>query len=228
MPAVGRSGDGDARAVGRCGRHRGKPIAHMGVLLEDEGSATSLDRSIPMTDEVISPLRRRMIEDMTIRKLTPKTQQGYIRTIKNLAAFIGRSPDKASFEDVRRCLLHLWPKVPIRPLSTIPCRRCGSSSECTLKRYAIVEHTRFIDQHQPRRLPLVLSAEERVAPARCGTRAQIQSGLERGLWSGSARLGSSFAQDLRHCHRNRIRTVRQGSRANNIAQLAHLLAAFAA
>jgi hypothetical protein len=37
-----------------------------------------------MTDEVISPLRRRMIEDMTIRKLTPKTQQGYIRTIKNL------------------------------------------------------------------------------------------------------------------------------------------------
>ena len=49
-----------------------------------------------MTDEVISPLRRRMIEDMTIRKLTPKTQQGYIRTIRNLAAFIGRSPDKAS------------------------------------------------------------------------------------------------------------------------------------
>jgi len=33
-----------------------------------------------MTDEVMSPLRRRMIEDMTIRKLAPKTQQGYIRT----------------------------------------------------------------------------------------------------------------------------------------------------
>jgi hypothetical protein len=52
-----------------------------------------------MTSEVISPLRRRMIEDMTIRKLSPKTQQGYIRTIKNLAAFLGRSPDRASFED---------------------------------------------------------------------------------------------------------------------------------
>jgi hypothetical protein len=38
-----------------------------------------------MTDEAMSPLRRRMIEDMTIRKLSPKTQQGYIRTIKNLA-----------------------------------------------------------------------------------------------------------------------------------------------
>jgi integrase/recombinase XerD len=43
-----------------------------------------------MTDQAMSPLRRRMIEDMTIRKLTPKTQQGYVRTIKNLAAFIGR------------------------------------------------------------------------------------------------------------------------------------------
>jgi hypothetical protein len=39
-----------------------------------------------------------MIEDMTIRKLAPKTQQGYIRVIKNFAAFLGRSPDRASFE----------------------------------------------------------------------------------------------------------------------------------
>ena len=60
-----------------------------------------------MTDEAMSPLRRRMIEDMTIRKLSPKTQQGYIRTIKNLAAFLGRSPDTASFEDIRRFQLHL-------------------------------------------------------------------------------------------------------------------------
>jgi len=38
-----------------------------------------------------------MIEDMTIRKLAPKTQQGYIRTIKNFALFLGRSPEAASF-----------------------------------------------------------------------------------------------------------------------------------
>jgi integrase/recombinase XerD len=55
-----------------------------------------------MTDEVISPLRRRMIEDMTIRKLVPKTQQGYIRNVKAFAAFLGRSPGTASREDVRR------------------------------------------------------------------------------------------------------------------------------
>jgi hypothetical protein len=59
-----------------------------------------------MTDEAMSPLRRRMIEDMTIRKLAPKTQQGYIRTVKDFAAFLGRSPDTASVEDVRRFQLH--------------------------------------------------------------------------------------------------------------------------
>src|SRR6201985_500439 len=62
---------------------------------------------IPMTDEAMSPLRRRMIEDMTIRKLAPKTQQVYIRTIRDFAAFLGRSPDTASFEDLRRYQLHL-------------------------------------------------------------------------------------------------------------------------
>ena len=60
-----------------------------------------------MTDEAMSPLRRRMIEDMTIRKLAPKTQEGYIRTIKTFAAFLGRSPDTASLEEVRRFQLHL-------------------------------------------------------------------------------------------------------------------------
>jgi hypothetical protein len=60
-----------------------------------------------MTDETMSPLRRRMIEDMAIRKLAPKTQQGYIRIVKDFAAFLGRSPDTASFEDVRRFQLHL-------------------------------------------------------------------------------------------------------------------------
>ena len=49
-----------------------------------------------MTEEAMSPLRRRMIEDMTIRRLAPKTQEGYIRTIKNFAVFLGRSPDMAS------------------------------------------------------------------------------------------------------------------------------------
>jgi len=60
-----------------------------------------------MTDKAISPLRQRMIEDMTIRKLSPKTQHDYVQRVKNFAAFLGRSPDTASFEDVRRYQLHL-------------------------------------------------------------------------------------------------------------------------
>ena len=60
-----------------------------------------------MTEEAMSPLRRRMIEDMTIRKLAPKTQHDYVQRIKNFAGFLGRSPDTATFEDVRRYQLHL-------------------------------------------------------------------------------------------------------------------------
>jgi integrase/recombinase XerD len=111
-----------------------------------------------MTDEAISPLRRRMIEDMTIRKFAPKTQQGYIRTIKDLAAFIGRSPDKASFEDVRRFQLHLVTKGVDTPTLNHTVSALRFFFKVTLKRYAIVEHTRFI--HEPRKLPVVLSPEE--------------------------------------------------------------------
>ena len=60
-----------------------------------------------MTDTAISPLRRRMIEDMTIRKFAPKTQASYIRAVRNFTVFLGRSPDQASAEDLRRYQLHL-------------------------------------------------------------------------------------------------------------------------
>ncbi len=55
----------------------------------------------------ISPLRQRMIEDMTMRKLSPKTQQGYVRSVKRFVHFFGRSPDQAEAEDLRRFQLHL-------------------------------------------------------------------------------------------------------------------------
>src|SRR5260221_2554324 len=116
------------------------------------------DRSIPMTDEAMSPLRRRMIEDMTIRKLAPKTQQGYVRTIKDFAAFLGRSPDTASFEDVRRFQLHLaanGAQIPIRNHAVAALR---FFFRVTLKRSDIIEHTTFL--HETRKQPIVLSPEE--------------------------------------------------------------------
>jgi integrase/recombinase XerD len=111
-----------------------------------------------MTNEVISPLRRRMIEDMAIRKLSPKTQQGYIRTIKNLATFLGRSPDKASFEDVRRFQLHVAQSGVGTGALNATVAALRFFFRVTLKRYAIVEHTAFI--HEPRKLPVVLSPDE--------------------------------------------------------------------
>jgi len=111
-----------------------------------------------MTDEAMSPLRRRMIEDMSMRRLAPKTQKDYIQIIKNLAVFLGRSPDTASFEDIRRFLL----QVGASGVGAGAINRNVSALRfffrVTLKRYAIVEHTHFI--HEPRKLPVVLSPEE--------------------------------------------------------------------
>jgi integrase/recombinase XerD len=95
---------------------------------------------------------------MTIRKLAPKTQQGYIRTIKGFAVFLGRSPDTASFEDVRRFQLHLAANGADTPTLNHTVSALRFFFRVTLKRYAIVEHTTFV--REPRKLPAVLSAEE--------------------------------------------------------------------
>ena len=55
----------------------------------------------------ITPLRQRMIEDMTIRNLSPTTQASYVHWVKSFARHIGRSPDRATLEDVRAFQLHL-------------------------------------------------------------------------------------------------------------------------
>ena len=111
-----------------------------------------------MTDEAKSPLRRRMIEDMTIRKLAPKTQHDYVQRIKNFAAFLGRSPDTATFEDVRRYQLRLTTSGVGVPTINQTVSTLRFFFKVTLKRHEIVEHTHVI--HEPRKLPVVLSVEE--------------------------------------------------------------------
>ena len=59
-----------------------------------------------MSDKPISPLRRRMIEDMTVRNFVEKTHNDYIRHVRTFTAFLGRSPDTATPEDLRRFQLH--------------------------------------------------------------------------------------------------------------------------
>jgi site-specific recombinase XerD len=111
-----------------------------------------------MTDKAISPLRQRMIEDMTIRKLAPKTQRDYVQRVKHFAAFLGRSPDTASFEDVRRYQLHLAAGGAGVPTLNQSVSTLRFFFRITLGRADIVNHTQFV--HEPRKLPVVLSPEE--------------------------------------------------------------------
>src|SRR5258708_23654554 len=111
-----------------------------------------------MTDEAISPLRRRMIEDMTIRNFGPKTQHDYIRSVKNLAMFLGRSPDTASNEDVRRFQLRLSSKGISAASMNNTVSGLRFFFRVTLGRGDICSHLPFV--RQPRKLPVVLSVEE--------------------------------------------------------------------
>ncbi|MGF6547180.1 tyrosine-type recombinase/integrase [Paraburkholderia youngii] len=62
-----------------------------------------------MTDtlQTVSPLRQRMIDDMRMRHLAPKTQAGYLRIVREFTRSLGRPPDTATVEDLRRYQLHL-------------------------------------------------------------------------------------------------------------------------
>src|SRR5437868_5187485 len=73
------------------------------------------DRSPPMAE--MSPLRRRMIEDMTVRNMSPATQRSYIRAVAKFSRYFGCSPDKLTLDDVHAFQVHLvstglsWPSL---------------------------------------------------------------------------------------------------------------------
>jgi integrase/recombinase XerD len=149
-----------------------------------------------MTKEAMSPLRRRMIEDMTIRKLAPKTQEGYVRTIKNFAMFLGRSPDTASFEDVRRFQLHLAESGADTPTVNHTVSALRFLFRVTLKRYAIVEYTHFV--REPRKLPMVLGPEEvaRLLNAAAGLKYKAALSVAYGAGLRAAEVVSLKVSDI--------------------------------
>jgi integrase/recombinase XerD len=106
----------------------------------------------------MNPLRQRMIEDMNARKLCAGTQRGHIRSCKRFAAFLKRSPDTATFEDIRRFQLHLAETgvsicsrniimTGLRFLFRVTLRRLDLAAE--------IYHLR-----QPQTIPLVISVDE--------------------------------------------------------------------
>jgi len=111
-----------------------------------------------MTQEAISPLRRRMIEDMTVRNFASDTQRNYIRAVKNLTVFLGRSPDTAMADDLRRFQLHLT-DTGVRPPTingTVSALRFFFS--VTVDRADVTKPLTFVAE--PRKIPNVLSPEE--------------------------------------------------------------------
>ncbi len=111
-----------------------------------------------MTEECITPLRRRMIEDMSVRHLASKTQHDYVRAVIKLARFIGRSPDTATNEDLRRFQLSLTENRAGVPIINSTVSALRFFFNVTVDRPDASRHLTFV--HQPRKLPVVLSPEE--------------------------------------------------------------------
>ena len=111
-----------------------------------------------MSTAAVTPLRHRMIEDMTARKLSVGTQRGHIHSCKLFAAFLNRSPDMATTEDIRRFQLHLAEAgvsicnrnrimTGLRFLFRVTLRRLDLAGE--------IYHIR-----EPQKIPLVMSPDE--------------------------------------------------------------------
>jgi len=110
------------------------------------------------TDTTISPLRQRMIEDMAARKLGPHSRRSHIDSCRRFAAFLGRSPDTATTDDVRRFQLHLIESG----LSICNRNRIMSGVRflfrVTLRRHDLAAEVYHLKE--PQKLPLVMSPEE--------------------------------------------------------------------
>lgn len=113
-----------------------------------------------MTDHnrPISPLRQRLIDDMTLRKLSAKTQSAYIRAVKNFTRFLGRSPDTASAEELRGYQLHLVEQGLSSGNLNATITGLKFFFETTLEQPALMAKMRHV--YEPRKLPVILSAEE--------------------------------------------------------------------
>jgi integrase/recombinase XerD len=111
-----------------------------------------------MHDEPISPLRQRMIDAMAVRNLAEKTCHDYIRHVKSFAAFLGRSPDTASADDLRRYQLHQRQNgvQPASMNSAVSALRFFFG--ITLDRSEMERHLTFV--REPRKIPVILSPEE--------------------------------------------------------------------
>ena len=101
-----------------------------------------------MIDKPNSPLRQRMIDDMTARRFKEKVQKDYVRHIRSFAAFLGRSPDAATAEDVRHFQVHLAKQQIGAPTINSAVTALRFFFNVTLERPDLTRHLTSV--HQPR------------------------------------------------------------------------------
>jgi len=135
----------------------------------------------------VSPLRQRMIEDMHMRKLNLKTQKSYLRHVSTFAEFPGHSPHKATSEDLRRYQLHMVDTG--RASGNINANLSGLRFffEVTLNDRDRLKRIKRV--HQPRKLPLILSAEEVTRLIESAGNLKSQAALSVAYGAGLRRNG---------------------------------------
>ena len=106
----------------------------------------------------VSPLRQRMIDDMRMRKLSEKTQGHYLRWVQRFAAYLGRSPDTATIEDLRGYQLHLVDHGTSPVSLNAAITGLKFFFEVTLDRGELMAKMQPV--RVPRTLPVVLSRDE--------------------------------------------------------------------
>ena len=111
-----------------------------------------------MSEKPISPLRQRMIDDMTARRFKEKVQKDYVRHVRTFAAFLGRSPDTATSEDLRRFQLHMAKQQIGAATINSAIAALRFFFIVTLERPDLVRPLRIVSE--PRKAPVVLSQEE--------------------------------------------------------------------
>lgn len=108
--------------------------------------------------QTISPLRQRMIDDMSMRRLNHSTQKTYVRAVKNFTRFLGRSPDTATAEDLRLYQLHMADNKVSNATINATISGLRFFFKVTLDDPDLLRKMSTV--HEPRKLPVILSADE--------------------------------------------------------------------
>jgi integrase/recombinase XerD len=111
-----------------------------------------------MSKKPISPLRRRLIDDMTARRFSEDTKKDYVRNVRKFADFLGRSPNTATSEDLRRFQLHLAQQQVSPSTINAAITALRFFFTVTLEKPDLVRPLRIVTE--PRKAPVVLSQEE--------------------------------------------------------------------